>query len=117
MGWTAGHFQGTYTARAAIAFGLGEEFAPRTVEAVCCGATIYAAIRSPDGCGVAGLVLLTERRNGLLFTKPILENMGPAEDGCPASILDLLTPTDNEAARDWRQRCWNRIGRARTPST
>ena len=117
MGWTAGPFEGTYTARAAITFSLGEEFAPRIVEAVCRGTAIYAAIRSTDGCDVAGLVLLTERRNGLLFTKPILENMGPAEDGCPARILDLLTPVDNEAARDWRRRCWDRLGRTRTQST
>ena len=31
--------------------------------------------------------------------------MGPCETDCPASILDLLTPTDKEYALDWRARC------------
>ena len=31
--------------------------------------------------------------------------MGPCEDDCPARILDMLTPTDNENALDWRSRC------------
>jgi len=33
------------------------------------------------------------------------ESCGPCEDNCPASILDLLTPTDREHALDWRRRC------------
>ena len=31
--------------------------------------------------------------------------MGPYESNCPKSILDLLSPTDNECANAWRQRC------------
>lgn len=37
--------------------------------------------------------------------KDLNECMGPCEDGCPAHILDLLSPTDNEYALGWRQRC------------
>src|SRR3546814_18607482 len=33
------------------------------------------------------------------------ESMGPCEADCPARILDLLTPTDKEYAREWRTRC------------
>lgn len=37
--------------------------------------------------------------------------MGPYEDDCPGSILDLLSPTDNEHAKNWRQRCRTRLAR------
>lgn len=113
MGWTSGHFEGTFTARAAIAFDLGEAFASRVVDAVRYGSVIYAAIRSPDDQKIFGLVLLAERRDGLLYTKPITEDMGPAEDSCPAKILDLLTEPSNDNARDWRKRCWARLSRPR----
>ena len=39
------------------------------------------------------------------------ENMGPCEADCPASILDLLSPTDNKHALDWRERCRANIAR------
>lgn len=37
--------------------------------------------------------------------KDMSESMGPCEDGCPKHILDLLTPTTNAYALDWRRRC------------
>ena len=37
--------------------------------------------------------------------KDMTESMGPCEAECPESILDLLTPTDNHYAREWRARC------------
>ena len=33
------------------------------------------------------------------------EDMGPCESECPLAILDLLTPTTDEYALDWRKRC------------
>ena len=39
------------------------------------------------------------------------ESMGPYEDGCPAKILDLLTPTTSENALDWRRSCRARLAR------
>jgi hypothetical protein len=33
------------------------------------------------------------------------ETMGPLEARCPERILDLLTPTDNEYANQWRHDC------------
>lgn len=38
-------------------------------------------------------------------TKLVGETSGPFESGCPKRILDLLSPTDNENAKDWRARC------------
>lgn len=43
--------------------------------------------------------------------KDMVESMGPCEDDCPGTILDLLSPTDNEHAREWRQRCRARLAR------
>ena len=37
--------------------------------------------------------------------KDMSENMGPCEADCPGAILDLLTPTENAYALDWRERC------------
>ena len=91
MGWTGGQLQGPFTARAAIEFDLGADFAARVIDTVRYGTVIYAAVRSREGDEVFGLVLLAERRGGILYTKPISEDMGPAEDRCPARILDLLT--------------------------
>jgi hypothetical protein len=113
MGWTAGHLKGPFTARAAIEFDLGAEFAARVVDTVRYGQVIYAAVRSSDGQEVFGLVLLTERRDGVLYTKPISEDMGPVEDYCPARILDQLTEPSNQHAREWRQRCRNRQAKPR----
>lgn len=33
------------------------------------------------------------------------ETCGPCECNCPKRILDLLTPTSNETAKEWRNRC------------
>lgn len=41
--------------------------------------------------------------------KDMDETMGPCEAECPERILKLLTPTTNDYANDWRQRCWNNI--------
>jgi hypothetical protein len=111
MGWTAGHLQGPFTARAAIEFDLGAEFAARVIDTARYGQVIYAAVRSSDGQEVFGLVLLAERRDGVLYTKPISEDMGPVEDHCPARILDQLTEPSNQNARKWRQRCRARLAR------
>ena len=41
--------------------------------------------------------------------KSMGESMGPYLDHCPKTILELLTPTDNEYAIEWRKRQWDRI--------
>ena len=45
-------------------------------------------------------------KDGYVFAyKDQEETMGPCEDGCPARILRLLSPTAKESALDWRRRC------------
>jgi hypothetical protein len=114
MGWTNGPLDVPFSARSAIEFDLGEEFARRVIDTARFGTVIYAAVRSKDDADqVFGLVLLAERRDGLVWTKPISEDMGPAEDCCPVRILDLLTEPSNDCAHDWRERCRARIARGR----
>lgn len=43
--------------------------------------------------------------------KDMDETCGPCEITCPASILDLLSSTDNEWALQWRQRCRENIAK------
>jgi hypothetical protein len=58
---------------------------------------------------VFGLVCLVEDDGGLAFSyKPISEAMGPRAFGCPAQILDRLTPTCQPYALAWRQNCRQR---------
>jgi hypothetical protein len=113
MGWTAGALSQPFTALAAIEFDLGEEFATRVIDTVRYGTVIYAAVRSRENQEIWGLVLLAERRDGLLYTKPISEDMGPVEDRCPARILNLLTEPSNDHARQWRERCRAHLARPR----
>ena len=113
MGWTAGALSQPFTARAAIEFDLGAEFAARVIDTVRYGTVIYAAVRSRDSQEIWGLVLLAERRDGILYTKPVSEDMGPAEDRAPARILDLLTEPSNDHARQWRERCRARLAQPR----
>jgi hypothetical protein len=113
MGWTSGRLQGPFTARVAIEFDLGADFAARVIDTVRYGTVIYAAVRARKEQEVFGLVLLAERRGGILYTKPISEDMGPAEDRCPARILDLLTAPSNDYAREWRERCRARLATPR----
>ncbi len=71
MGWTAGQLEGPFTARAAIEFDLGSDFTARVIDAVRYGKVVYAAVRAHKGDEIFGLVLLTEREKGVLYTKPV----------------------------------------------
>ena len=75
--------------------------------------TYYAAVehlragKPREVFAVVCLVRYTPRdREGYVFGyKAMDETMGPCEAECPARILDLLTATDNDYARGWRERC------------
>jgi len=85
------------------------------------GSVYYGAIRihckdgeEPDQ--IVGVVVLTNagERGSDYFNfgyKSIEETMGPCESKCPKSILDLLTPTDNEFANEWRKRCRDNLNK------
>lgn len=48
--------------------------------------------------------------------KDMTENMGPYKYDCPKGILDLLPPTDNEYALEWRKKCYERIAEKKNPN-
>lgn len=81
------------------------------------GGTYYAAVRELDAGEVWALVVLTGGRSGSSFRwKEMSEEMGPSEDSCPERILELLTPTRNEYALAWRERCRARLARVASVS-
>jgi hypothetical protein len=51
---------------------------------------------------------------------PLPETEGPYAEFCPVRILDIMTPTDNSMAQEWRDRCRERLeneaGEAPSPS-
>jgi hypothetical protein len=88
----------------------GEHKKFRVLKSAMVGPTYYAAVEiiSDNTRKVTAVVVLTEVDHdeiGCCGYKILDENMGPDEAQCPADILDLLTPTDNGYALDWRRRC------------
>lgn len=102
------------------------------------GSTYYAAVqhvvryvgKGEDGKGVYepipenerttyGVVLLTTTNAKDYFNfsyKLVDESMGPCHCDCPKGILDLLSPTDNEYANQWRQACYENIAKKKNKS-
>ena len=85
--------------------------------------TYYAAVehvRNPGGAReVWAAVCLVrynprDRQGDIFGYKDMSESMGPCECACPEPILELLTPTDNQNALNWRQRCRNAATARRT---
>lgn len=92
----------------------------RVLASSCPGNRTYYAAAQELVAGVPGSVFAVvclvrwnpRSRDGHQFGyKDMSENMGPCEADCPASILDLLSPTDNKHALDWRERCRANIAR------
>ena len=73
----------------------------------------YAACQAHAAAGpgeIFAVICLTKwnprARDGLTMGyKDMTETMGPYNYDCPARILDLLSPTDNENALAWREKC------------
>lgn len=91
----------------------GAPFYGSRVLASACRGTYYAAVQSYDktGAGIVAAVICLVRWNpraadGYVFAyKDMGETGGPYEADCPLRVLDLLSPTDNPVALDWRRRC------------
>lgn len=76
------------------------------------GSTVYAAARVTNKengiSNVIGIVVLTRIASEDYFnfgTKVIGESMGPCESRAPKKLIDMLSPTDDESALAWRERC------------
>lgn len=84
------------------------------------GSTYYAAVKKtifktgtkPEKESVFGVVMLTAVDNKDYFNfsyKDMDESAGPGYYDCPKGILDMLTPTEYEWAKEWRERCYENI--------
>ena len=80
------------------------------------GRVYYAAAKITDSQKeteeVFAVVSLTSTKtdDGFNFGyKSMTEDMGPGYYDCPESILNLLSPTDDEYALEWREKCRERI--------
>ena len=88
------------------------------------GSTYYAAVRSfnkENGfeC-VTAAVCLTSTNNKDYYNfayKDMDESMGPYKYDCPKGILDLLSPTENEYALEWRKQCYENLKAKRNPNS
>ncbi len=68
----------------------------------------YVALKKLEDNTVFGVVFLTRRKNGSVAVKVIGESSGPGQIEAPLSFIELLSPTDNERAKQWRADCINR---------
>jgi len=66
----------------------------------------YAAMRSTKTNKVWALIVMTDVADGEFGYKDMDETMGPFYYDCPNTILKLLSPTDNEYAKTWREKCY-----------
>lgn len=91
------------------------------------GSTYYAAIKrtkfatetEAENVCIFAVIVLTSVDNKEWFNfsyKDMDETMGPYQYNCPKSILDLLSPTDNEYAIEWRKRCHEVLEEKKNPN-
>ena len=65
------------------------------------GGVIYVAYRDKDSGNVSAHIIY-DTTGGW---KGYWESEGPFAEGCPARILDKLSPTNNATALEWRKHC------------
>lgn len=115
MGWTFIQADLSKSRREIIIGEVEWEYCSKSVKVLCArqsGGTIYMACESKDSetgySNVFGVVALTQMRSKESFNfgyKLMDETMGPCYYDAPKSILDLLSPTDDEVALKWREAC------------
>ena len=93
--------------------GIGKEH--KILKSAMVGSTYYAAVQTPKSdkdYEIWAAIFLTSFDRSLTDNfayKDMDETMGPSTPycKCPVSILKLLTETTNEAAVEWRKKCWD----------
>lgn len=70
--------------------------------------TIYVAYKADSD--VSALVVLREFEDDLVAYKVLEETEGPFEAHASQAFLDVLSPTDNEFATEWRSQCRAKAG-------
>lgn len=106
MGWDYHHEVAPYNRRTICRSNIGNGY--EVVKDAVVGTTYYAAVKSPRDSKVGAVIILTKiDRNGYcnFGMKWLGEEDGPFKCECPKSVLDALSPTDNESAIEWREKC------------
>lgn len=81
------------------------DFQGRVLKISNVGTVIYAAVKKTEGNEVFAYIGKTRKEGGELYVKDMDDTFGPVDTKCPKSILDLLSPTDNLIAKNWREKC------------
>lgn len=87
------------------------------------GSIYYAAVRKtkfsePDKSNVFAAICITSTNLKESFNfnyKDMDESCNPYYYDCPVGILELLSPTDNENALNWRKKCREKTEEMRNP--
>ena len=106
MGWDYHSELAPYDRRAICRRRIGNGY--EVVKDAVVGTTYYAAVKSPHDGKVGAVIILTkiDRNSYCNFgMKWLGEEDGPFKCECPKSVLDALSPTDNEYALEWREKC------------
>lgn len=110
MGWDYHHEMAPYDRRAICRRHIGNGY--EVVKDAVVGTTYYAAVKSPHDGKVGAVIILTKiDRNGYcnFGMKWLGEEGWPVRCECPKSVLDALSPTDNENAIEWREACREKL--------
>jgi hypothetical protein len=107
MGWITYHRPAGQTDREHF---TAELINPNEREILDCATVknvFYAAVQDKKDGQVWALVVLIQRTRGYqnFGYKDMDETVGPCYYDCPARILDLLTDTESEYAKQWRESC------------
>jgi hypothetical protein len=112
MGWDVTNVGSNFTTRAFI-----EYYIRRTYDGIYESVKIfegknvdgqkafYVALKKLEDNSVFACVILTQRKNGQVFTKVIGESEEPLYYEAPESFIKVLTPASTNGGAWWRNRC------------
>jgi hypothetical protein len=112
MGWDVTNVGSNFTTRAFI-----EYYIRRTYDGIYESVKIfegknvdgqkafYVALKKIEDNSVFACVILTQRKNGQVFTKVIGESEEPLYYEAPESFIKVLTPASTNGGAWWRNRC------------
>lgn len=120
MGWTSypatfHKGNGTVDRKAECDYVINTESRYAVVKSAMVGSVYYAAVKTVDSDEVWAAVFLTGVDGNEFYYKDMDETVIPCEHKCPKSILNILTPTDNQYANTWRDSCMEYHKKADSP--
>ena len=112
MGWDVTNVGSNITTRAFIGYyirrtygGIYEEVKVFEGKNVDGQKAFYVALKKLEDNSVFACVILTQRKNGQVFTKVIGESEEPLYYEAPESFIKVLTPASTNGGAWWRNRC------------